>query len=106
MLDSVLEVFGVTPDWDLDIMTPRQTLSSITSKCLLGMDEAVDKLPDGGFQRVDNRVSGDKDVLDLPALPQEVFPVSGGRAKMQVRDGGGQHPVHLLRKGGGRPGFI
>jgi len=41
MLDSVLEVFGVRPDWDLDIMTPRQTLSDITSKCLLGMDEAV-----------------------------------------------------------------
>ena len=34
MLDSVLEVFHVKPDWDLDIMTPRQTLSTITSKCL------------------------------------------------------------------------
>lgn len=44
MLDSVLEVFGVKPDWDLDIMTPRQTLSGITSKCLLGMDEAIAEL--------------------------------------------------------------
>ena len=44
MLDSVLEVFHIKPDWDLDIMTPRQTLSSITSKCLLGMDEAIDTL--------------------------------------------------------------
>ncbi len=44
MLDSVLEVFDLKPDWDLDIMTPRQTLSTITSKCLLGMDEAIDKL--------------------------------------------------------------
>ena len=44
MLDSVLEVFGLKPDWDLDIMTPRQTLSTITSKCLLGMDEAIDAL--------------------------------------------------------------
>ena len=42
MLDSVLEVFDLKPDWDLDIMTPRQTLSTITSKCLLGMDEARD----------------------------------------------------------------
>ncbi len=32
------------PDWDLDIMTPRQTLSTITSKCLTGMDEAIDAL--------------------------------------------------------------
>ncbi len=44
MLDSVLEVFGVKPDCDLNIMTPRQTLSSITSKCLVGMDEAVERL--------------------------------------------------------------
>ena len=44
MLDSVLEVFGVVPDWDLDIMTPRQTLSGITSRCLLGMDEVIDAL--------------------------------------------------------------
>ena len=44
MLDSVLEVFGLTPDWDLDIMTPRQTLSTITCKCLTGMDEAIDAL--------------------------------------------------------------
>ena len=44
MLDNVLEVFGLTPDWDLDIMTPRQTLSTITSKCLTGMDEAIDAL--------------------------------------------------------------
>ena len=44
MLDSVLEVFHVKPDWDLDIMTPRQSLSAITSRCLLGMDEAIDAL--------------------------------------------------------------
>ena len=44
MLDSVLEVFHCRPDYDLNIMTPRQTLSSITSKCLLGMDEAIDTL--------------------------------------------------------------
>ena len=44
MLDSVLDVFDLKPDWDLDIMTPRQTLSTITSKCLTGMDEAIEKL--------------------------------------------------------------
>ena len=44
MLDSVLEVFDVKPDWDLDIMTPRQTLSTITSKSLTGMDEAIEQL--------------------------------------------------------------
>ena len=44
MLDSVLEVFDLKPDWDLNIMTPRQTLSTITSKCLTGMDEAIEAL--------------------------------------------------------------
>jgi len=44
MLDSVLEVFDVKPDYDLDIMTPRQTLSTITTKCLLGMEEAIKDL--------------------------------------------------------------
>ena len=38
MLDSVLDIFGRKPDYDLDIMQPRQTLSTITSKTLLGMD--------------------------------------------------------------------
>ena len=34
MLDSVLDTFGVTPDYDLDIMEKSQTLASITSKIL------------------------------------------------------------------------
>ncbi len=44
MLDSVMEVFSLKADWDLDIMTPSQTLSTITSKCLTGMDGAIDTL--------------------------------------------------------------
>ncbi len=44
MLDSVMDVFGLTADRDLDIMTPSQTLSTITSKCLLGMDGAIEEL--------------------------------------------------------------
>ena len=44
MLESVLEVFDLKPDYDLNIMTPRQTLSTITSKCLIGMDEAIEAL--------------------------------------------------------------
>ena len=43
MLDSVLEIFKLQPDFDLDIMEPRQTLSTITSKCLLGMEDVLAK---------------------------------------------------------------
>ena len=39
MLDAVLEIFRIQPDYDLNIMQPRQTLSTITTKCLLGMEE-------------------------------------------------------------------
>ncbi len=39
MLDSVLEIFRRKPDYDLNIMEPRQTLSTITTKCLLGLEE-------------------------------------------------------------------
>ena len=39
MLDSVLDIFGIKPDFDLNIMEPRQTLSTITTKCLLGLEK-------------------------------------------------------------------
>ncbi len=41
MLDSVLSIFHLTPDYDLDIMEPRQTLSTITSKCLIGIQDVL-----------------------------------------------------------------
>ena len=41
MLDSVLNIFGITPQFDLNIMEPGQTLSTITSKCLLGMEDVL-----------------------------------------------------------------
>ena len=44
MLDSVLEIFQLTPDYDLNIMEPRQTLSTITSKTILGMDEVLSQV--------------------------------------------------------------
>ncbi len=43
MLDSVLDIFQVRPDYDLNIMQPRQTLSSITSRCLTGMDGVLEE---------------------------------------------------------------
>ena len=43
MLDSVLDIFKLRPDYDLNIMEPRQTLSTITSKCLTGMDSVLDE---------------------------------------------------------------
>lgn len=38
MLDQVTEIFGVTADYDLNIMRPKQTLTTITSDILLGIE--------------------------------------------------------------------
>ena len=41
MLDQVTEVFGVTADYDLNIMRPKQTLTTITSDILLGIESVL-----------------------------------------------------------------
>ena len=47
MLDQVLNVFNVVPDYDLCIMQPRQTLFDITSKVLGNMQSVLaDEKPD------------------------------------------------------------
>lgn len=43
MLDQVLDIFGVKPDYDLDIMKNRQTLAGITTRVLEGMEEVLKK---------------------------------------------------------------
>lgn len=39
MLDQVLDIFNLTPDYDLNIMKNKQTLSTITTSVLNGLDE-------------------------------------------------------------------
>ena len=43
MLDQVLEIFGIVPDHDLDIMKPGQDLYDVTSRVLTGMRDVLDK---------------------------------------------------------------
>ncbi len=43
MLDQVLDIFGIQPDYDLDIMTPNQDLFDITSRALLGLRDVLKK---------------------------------------------------------------
>lgn len=37
MLDQVLEIFDITPDFDLDIMKPGQDLTDVTAKVIIGL---------------------------------------------------------------------
>ena len=43
MLDQVLNVFNIIPDYDLNVMQPRQTLSNVTSRMLDGFNSIIDK---------------------------------------------------------------
>ncbi|TAM61306.1 UDP-N-acetylglucosamine 2-epimerase (non-hydrolyzing) [bacterium] len=41
MLDELLDLFGIIPDYDLDIMEEGQTLTKVTTKVLTGMERVL-----------------------------------------------------------------
>src|SRR5262245_45402643 len=41
MLDQVMKVFDIKPDIDLDIMRPNQTLTALTARLLIGLDDVL-----------------------------------------------------------------
>jgi len=43
MLDQVLELFEITPDEDLNVMQPGQSLSGLTSRIVQGMEQIIAK---------------------------------------------------------------
>ncbi|PZU30001.1 MAG: UDP-N-acetylglucosamine 2-epimerase (non-hydrolyzing) [Stenotrophomonas sp.] len=43
MLDQVLELFEITPDEDLNVMQPGQSLSGLTSRIVQGMEQVIAK---------------------------------------------------------------
>ena len=63
MLDQVLELFDITPDYDLNIMKPGQDLYDVTSNVLLGMRDVL-----GDFQPDVVFVHGDTSTTFAAAL--------------------------------------
>ena len=43
MLDQVAEYFQITPDIDLNLMQPGQTLADLNARCLQGLDAVIAK---------------------------------------------------------------
>lgn len=41
MLDQVLEIFEITPDYDLDVMQPNQTITTITTNVMNRLEEVI-----------------------------------------------------------------
>lgn len=58
MLDQVLKIFDITPDYDLNIMKQGQDLYDVTSRVLLGMRDVLKKeMPDVVFVHGDTTTS-------------------------------------------------
>jgi UDP-N-acetylglucosamine 2-epimerase (non-hydrolysing) len=77
MLDSVLDIFGVTPDYDLNIMSSGQTLTDITVRILERLGEVLAKdRPDLLL------VHGDKTTTFASSLSAFYAKVSVGHVKV------------------------
>lgn len=44
MVRQVLDAFGIKPDFDLDVMTPGQTLNSLSSRLLSGLESVLSQV--------------------------------------------------------------
>ena len=70
MLDQVLELFEIVPDYDLDIMKPGQDLYDVTSNVLLGMKEVLSAFkPDVVFVHGDTTTTS---ATSLSAFYQQI----------------------------------
>lgn len=41
MLDQVLDIFEIVPDYDLNLMTPDQSLADLNARCLTGLNQVI-----------------------------------------------------------------
>mgnify|MGYP006175289351 CR=1 FL=1 len=83
MLDQVLQFFEITPDYDLNIMKPNQSLNELSSRIFIAIDAIlVDFAPDIvlDFDNEGKLVGIDIDrasqVVDLTHLESESLPVN------------------------------
>jgi UDP-N-acetylglucosamine 2-epimerase (non-hydrolysing) len=80
MLDQVLEVFGIVPDIDLDLMQPGQTLSGLGAKVLSAMDDVLmAEQPDWVL------VQGDTTTVMMSALAAQQRQVRVGHVEAGLR---------------------
>lgn len=87
MLDQVLEVFGIVPDIDLNIMRPRQSLFDVTEGVMRGMERVLtDERPDYVL------VHGDTTTAMAAALACFYKQVPVGHVEAGLRSGDLGHP--------------
>lgn len=87
MLDQVLDIFEIQPDYDLNIMKDRQTLADITTRALQGLDDILKKVkPDLVLVQGDTTTSF---VASLAAFYNEI---AVGHVEAGLRTGDKQSP--------------
>ena len=95
MLDQVLDVFKITPDYDLNIMQPRQTLASVTSKTITGLDEILEnEKPDMVLVQGDTSTTF---VGSLAAFYRQI-PVGHVEAGLRTNDPKNPFPEEINRR--------
>ncbi|MGW8169113.1 MAG: non-hydrolyzing UDP-N-acetylglucosamine 2-epimerase [Sulfurovaceae bacterium] len=99
MLDQVLELFEITPDYDLNIMKPGQDLYDVTANVLLGMRDVLNEFkPDIVF------VHGDTSTTFTTALAcfYQKIPVAHVEAGLRTYDIYSPWPEEVNRQLTGR----
>jgi UDP-N-acetylglucosamine 2-epimerase (non-hydrolysing) len=87
MLDQVLEVFGITPDLDLDLMEPNQSLGRLTARAIGALDAYL------GRERPELvLVQGDTTTVFSAALAAFYHHVPVGHVEAGLRTGDLQAP--------------
>jgi UDP-N-acetylglucosamine 2-epimerase (non-hydrolysing) len=95
MLDQVLEVFKIKPDYDLDIMAPKQTLASLTAKIITGIDEVLEKeKPDMVLVQGDTSTTC---IGSLAAFYRQI-PVGHVEAGLRTNDKSNPFPEEINRR--------
>jgi len=120
MLDQVLDLFDIRPDYDLDIMVQSQTLSHVTCKVLEKL-EAMTSVCSVGLDMV--AIPGDTPAETIAAIIADemaigvindkttavrLIPVPGAKAGEMVDFGGlfGSTPVMEVRNSGASAAFV
>ena len=94
MLDQMLEAFGLTPDWDLDVMQDGQTLSTLSGALFLALERVLrEAAPDLVLVQGDTTTAL---ITALAAFYQQI-PVGHVEAGLRTRDIYNPFPEELNR---------
>lgn len=87
MLDQVLQVFGIAPDVDLDLMQPNQDLTQLTARMLLAMDGVLKDEQPGAVL-----AQGDTTTVMVTALASFYRNIPFGHVEAGLRTGDMRRP--------------